>query len=241
MEEENPLDRLWEEIQEQRRINYVGVLRLIRKGKQHIIDLYNRIQGAPEKGIVKGISDPDVLKESYKVLKRFGVTDKELEKELARIIVFSVKLRGKDKKKVTSVYILDLIGAFVLNPERNNDVKDRMCEYASFRASADYITAFFGMYGEPELRLARAEADVLGKDFRKPPKPLTPGDVLHSARLEYEHAAATAEQILDQDFYKLSKPEQEKWRRRVRLDEKIAENYPVCLEILRTARYRFAS
>jgi hypothetical protein len=134
-----------------------------------------------------------------------------------------------------------LIGAFVLNPERDDNIKDRMCEYASFRASADYITAFFGMYTQPELMLARAEADVLGRDFRKPKKPLTAEDVLRSARLEYEHAAAAADKILEQDFYKLPESEQEKWQRRARLDEKIAENYPECLEILRTARYRFAS
>ena len=134
-----------------------------------------------------------------------------------------------------------MIGAFVLNPERDDNIKDRMCEYASFRASADYITAFFGMYTQPELMLARAEADVLGRDFRKPKKPLTAEDVLRSARLEYEHAAAAADKILEQDFYKLPESEQEKWQRRARLDEKIAENYPECLEILRTARYRFAS
>jgi hypothetical protein len=83
---EDPFGRLYEDVQEQRRVNYAGILRLIRKGKQHIIDLYNRMQGAPEKGIFAGIYDPEILKGSYRVLKRFGVTDKDLEKELARII-----------------------------------------------------------------------------------------------------------------------------------------------------------
>lgn len=232
---------MYEETQEQRRINYARILRLIRKGKQHIIDLYNRMQGAPEKGIFPGIYDQGILKESYRVLKRFGITDRDLEKELARIIIFSVKLKGEDKSKIISVYILDLIGAFVLNPERDDNIKDKMCKYASFRASADYTTAFFGMYSEPELRLARAEADVLGKDFRRLKAPLAVEDILRTARLEYEYAAATAEQILNQNFYKLPKSEQEKWEKRARLDEKIAKNYSECLEILRTARYRFAS
>ena len=67
--EYNPLDRIYEETQEQGRINYLKVLRFIRDGKQHIIDLYNRIKGAPKKGIFAGISDPKVLKESYKAAK----------------------------------------------------------------------------------------------------------------------------------------------------------------------------
>ena len=241
MEKENPLDRIYEEMQEQGRINYAHVLRLIKKGKQHIIDLYNRMQGAPEKGVLAGISDPDILKESYKALKRFGITDKELESELAKMLIYSARFIKEDKKKIVSIYIFDLIGEFVLNPEKDDDLKDRMCEYASFRASADYITAFFGMYSRPELILARAEADVLGKKFRRPAKPLTTDGLLSNARTEYEHAAATAEKILREDFFRLAEDEQNKWEKRARLDEKIAENYPECLEILRTARYRFAS
>jgi len=230
----------WIARQEQRKINILQIARAIRKGKEHISNLYNRLRGCPNKGIFPGITNPRILDESYKVLKRFGITDRELEKELARMLVYSFYVRNeKDNQKMLSIYITNLISGFILNPEKEDSLRERICEYASFRGSADHITVAYGIYTTPELTLTRAEAESLRIKFKKGPKHINIRDLISTAKNSYEHSAATAEHILEGDFFRLSDRQKSQWEKRARLDEKILDNYECCLEILRTARYKY--
>lgn len=237
----------WVARQEQRKISILQIARAIRRGKEHISNLYNRIRGCPEEGIFPGITNPRILNESYKVLKRFGITDRELEKELARMLVYSFYVKSEksdnktenDENKIIPIYITNLIKSFILNPEKEDALRERICEYASFRGSADYITIFYGIHTSPELTLTKAEAEILRTRFKKKPKYMSIRDLISTAKTSYEHSAATAEQILEGDFFRLSDRQKSQWEKRARLDEKILDNYECCLEILRTARYKY--
>jgi len=205
-------------------------LETVRRGKQHILDLYN-----PNK-----IKDRGLLKRSLKIIKQFGLCDSELELELAHILTSFVRMPEPDKNRLMTIYLLDLTGRFILNPEKNNNLEERKYEYASFRASADYVVIMYGMGTRPVLELTKAEAEILKKGFfegRR--KGLDIKSILNNGHIFYESACGTAREILDFDSFRLNDNDKRRWERRACIDEKLSERYNESLEILRTARYKF--
>lgn len=215
----------------------------LKQARDHIVELYDSFQRTEGNiQIVGSTSDYEMqqklYRESRQVMKKFGIKDSSLEAALARILTNFVRFPKQDKNNLMTVYMSDLVGRFVLNPEKEDSLLERTYEYASFRASADYITVVYGLRSKPNLELPRIEAEAIKKTFTDGKRAMSLNDLLQNAATFYEHASATASQVLDTDFFRLKDSEKMKWERAARVNEKIATQYDKCLEILRTANYQ---
>ena len=231
-------DYYWELTLEGDAMKAIGPLRTleffldaVQKGREHILDLYDR----------RYLNDVHVYKEATKVVKTFGIKDSGLEVAMAQILTNMVKMPETDKEKVVSVYMFDLMEKRILMPGDINDHMGRVYEYASCRASADMITVVYGIRGRPELTLTRAEAESLGTGFSEGKRVMGMDSLLQNGRRFYNGAADAAERVLTFDFRRLKDREVEQWENRMSTSKKIAKNYDQCLEILRTANYKFFS
>ncbi|MEE9525734.1 MAG: hypothetical protein V3V78_03975 [Candidatus Woesearchaeota archaeon] len=213
-------------------------LNAIKQGWEHILELYDLDEVTTEKRIYKQIPDADVLLESIQVLDNFDPIDRDLEKELARILTRFVKFPETDEHHLMTVYMTDLFKRFSLNQEREDTCEERVNEYDSFRNSADYITVAYGLTSKPALILTRAEAEQLKKKFATGKRKMNLDDLTKRAKLFYESASAAADQVLTDDFMVLTKRDEIKWRQRERVNRKLARDYDKCLEILRTVNYQ---
>ncbi len=207
-------------------------LAAVQKGREHILNLYDR----------RYLNNVDVYKEATKVVKTFGIKDSGLEVAMAQILTDMVRMPETDKEKVVSVYMFDLMEKRILTPEDINDHAGRVYEYASCRASADMITVVYGIRSRPRLTLTRAEAETLGTGFSEGKRFMNMDSLLSNGRRFYNGAADAADRILTFDFNKLKRNNKvEEWEKRLHTNQKIARDYDKCLEILRTAHYKFFS
>jgi len=203
----------------------------VQKGREHILNLYDR----------RDLSNINLYKEATKVVKTFGIKDSGLEDAMAQILTDIVRMPEADRKKVISVYMFDLMERRILMPEDISDLTGRMYEYASCKASADMITIIYGIGGKPSLTLTRAEAVSMRNDFSEARSSVRMDWFLNKGRRFYHGAADAAERILDLDVRRLKDSEVEEWKKRLDTSQKIAKDYGKCLEILRTANYKFFS
>ena len=215
----------------------------IKQGREHILELYKEhIPTADKLILIRATVDPTVQQQIWdevrKVTEEVGVKDSKLESALAKMFVNFIRFPKTDKNHLMTRYLFDLIGRFVINPEKDDSLVERMYEYASFKTSADYITLIYGVRSKPELSLPRIEAECMRDSFATGHKALSLKDLLKTAKTSYEHASLTASRILSEDFYKISAKEKEVWKRAARSNEVIANNYEKCLEILRTVNYK---
>ena len=198
----------------------------VKKGREHILALHNP-------SLIRNI---ELRRKAMKVVKAFKVGDRDLEIALAQIMANNISMPKTDKNHLVTIYTIDLFNRFLLNQDK--DIAEKYHEYASFRASADYITITYGIRGKPTLPLSGPEAECFKKDFIKAKAPMKMDDFLRSGRLFYAHAADTAQRILDDDFFRLDDEEKRKLEKSVKINEKVSRNYTKCVEILRTVNYK---
>jgi len=202
----------------------------VRKGKQYILDLYNP----------RNLRNSLLFRKSMQVIKEFGLCDSELELELAKILTTTMRMPEPDRNKLVTEYMLDLSNRFLFNLEQEDSFQERKYEYASFRGSADYVTIFYGMATRPILEMLKKEAEMFSKKFFEGKrKGLSIKEILDNGQMFYNSASEAAREILEIDSFRLKDSDKRRWEKRASIDEKITERYHGCLEILRTARYRF--
>ncbi len=211
----------------------------VKKGWEHILDLYNLEETTPEKKAFQQIPDQDILLESIQVLDYFNPLDKDLEQEIAKILNKFVEIPDTNEDHLMTVYMTDLFKRFNLNLEKEDTKEERTNEYESFRNSADYITVFYGLTSKPSLLLTKAEAEQLKDRFSEGKRVLSIDELLYRGRSFYELAAGAAEKILSEDLLILDKDQENMWISRLKSNEKLSKNYDKCIEILRTVNYKY--
>ena len=198
----------------------------VREGRKHILELHNPSL----------IRDIKLRRKANEVIKAFKVGDKDLEVALAQIMTNNLRMPETNKDHLVTIYMLDLFNRFLLN--KDDGLAEKYYEYASFRASADYITITYGIKGKPTLPLSKPEAECFRKDFIKARPPITVDDIIRNGRLFYAHAADLAQNILDKNSFRLDDKEKRRWDKSVMINEKVSKNYTKCVEILRTVNYK---
>jgi len=213
-------------------------LNAVKKGWEHILDLYNLEETTPEKKFFQQVPDPNVLLESIQVLDYFKPIDKDLEQEMANILNKFIEIPDTDEDHLMTVYMTDLFKRFNLNLEREDTLKERLNEYDSYRNSADYITIAYGLTSKPSLLLTKAEAEQIKDRFSEGKRKLNLDDLTKRGELFYRCASEAADKILTDDFTILNKEDRNRWRKRIKINRKLADNYDKCIEILRTVNYK---
>jgi len=192
----------------------------IRKARTHILELY----------------DLDTLKNEEYITEAFCVKndfkkDNNLEYALANILLETLKVPNQTKDHVVSSYMTDLLKRFTGN---DDNFRERVYEYASFKASANHITITYGLRSKPELELSKAEAECIKDNFSVGKRILSLSNLINTAKGFYENAANTAERISRKDFYKT---DPQIWENKAKTDRMIAKRYDLALELLRTMNY----